>query len=413
MSRTAIILTIIAVLVIAVVAFLIIRRQRYVRALRGRGWTFESSPVLESVLDHQAPPFGLGFVRGVDEGVAGTTSSGVPFRVFEYTNKEGGPTFDARVASLRLPLALPDLFVSTGNPRSGVRFATVDVGPGLHVRAGDPQYAHTVLSSPVLSAISAFGQAGHPVDLSIDGPYLVAVGAPKNPDALEAYLELLAPVARAIDPGALAPYAVPIAPPVFGFHGRPDWVLIGRDDDLIRRYGLTTVGFGHTTTKVIRGDNDGLPIDAFIHEWKTQRTETTTDSEGRTQTRTVTEQHSETVAAVNLPFTLPLLSVGGGWGGQKVKFESEDFNDRFKVRTNSPKFAYDVIHPRTMEFLTAIRPPGFRIEGQQLRFSVDTHDTQLIGICADFAHDFFGRVPGFVWANLQITPPRFRTSAKG
>ena len=30
--------------VLALIAFLIIRRQRYVRALRGRGWTFESSP---------------------------------------------------------------------------------------------------------------------------------------------------------------------------------------------------------------------------------------------------------------------------------------------------------------------------------------------------------------------------------
>ena len=50
-----------------------------------------------------------------------------------------------------------------------------------------------------------------------------------------------------------------------------------------------------------------------------------------------------------MPFSLPLLSVGGGWGGKKVRFESEDFNDRFTVRTDTPKFAYDVIHPRTME----------------------------------------------------------------
>ena len=39
---------------------------------------------------------------------------------------------------------------------------------------------------------------------------------------------------------------------------------------------------------MIRGANDGLPIEAFIHRWKTQHTETYTDSNGRTQTRTVT-----------------------------------------------------------------------------------------------------------------------------
>jgi type II secretory pathway pseudopilin PulG len=43
-STIVIILIAIALLVLAVIAFLIIRRQRYVRALRGRGWTFESRP---------------------------------------------------------------------------------------------------------------------------------------------------------------------------------------------------------------------------------------------------------------------------------------------------------------------------------------------------------------------------------
>ena len=74
-STIVIILIAIALLVLAIIAFLIIRRQRYVRALRGRGWTFESRPALEWVLDHHAPPFGIGFVHKVDEAVSGTTSS--------------------------------------------------------------------------------------------------------------------------------------------------------------------------------------------------------------------------------------------------------------------------------------------------------------------------------------------------
>jgi hypothetical protein len=43
-----------------------------------------------------------------------------------------------------------------------------------------------------------------------------------------------------------------------------------------------------------------------------------------------------------------------------------------------------------------------------MRFSVDLHDTELIGFCADFAHQFLSRVSSFVWKNLQITPPLSR-----
>ena len=407
-STIVIILIVIAVLVLGLIAFLIIRRQRYVRALRGRGWTFESRPSLESVLDHHAPPFGLGFVRKVDEAISGQTATGVPFRVFEYASSEGGPKFDDRVASLQLPLPLPDLFLSTDHARSGVQLPEIEVDPRYQVRAADAGYAGAAVSGSVLDAIAAFGQAGHKVDLSIDGQQLVAVGAPKDPDQLQAYLEKLEAVAQAFNPGVLAPYQVTPPAAGFGFYGHPDWQLIARDDTLIAKYGLTTAGFGHSTEKVIRGSNDGLPIEAFIHRWKTQRTETYTDSDGRTQTRTVTENHSEIVTAIMMPFSCPMLSVGGGWGGKRVRFESEEFNDRFAVRTDNPKFASDVLHPRTMEFLMAAQPPGFRIEGNGMRFSVDKHDTQLIGCCADFAHEFFGRVPSFVWKDLKITPPTFR-----
>jgi hypothetical protein len=412
MSNTAtiVVVAIIAV-VLAVIAFLIIRRVRYKRALKARGWWFDSNPALETVLDHQAPPFGLGFVREVDEGVAGGTKAGIPFRVFEYKCTAGGPKFDQRIASLQLPLPLPDLFISTGGVRNGVRFAPVEIDPRLQVRAADPAYAATVLSPAVLNAVALFGQSDHAVDLSIDGNHLVAVGAPKNPDQLEAYLEALAPIVQAIDTTAVAPYAVAPPPSYFGFYGRPDWVYVGRDDSLISAYGLTQVGFGHYTDQVVRAGNDGLPIDAFVHHWKTTHTETSTDANGNTSTRTVTDNHSETICVLNMPFAFPLISTDGSWGGKRVKFESEEFNDRFKIKTNSPKFAYDVVHPRTMEFLVAAPPPPFRLEDHQMRFNVSTHDTLLIGYCADFAHSFFARVPPFVWANLGVTPPAFRVTA--
>jgi hypothetical protein len=46
-----------------------------------------------------------------------------------------------------------------------------------------------------------------------------------------------------------------------------------------------------------------------------------------------------------------------------------------------------------------------------MRFSVDKHDTQLIGLCADFAHEFFGRVPSFVWKKSPDLSARLSSNA--
>ena len=96
MSTTAIILLVVAVVALGLITFFIIRRQRYVRELRGRGWIFESRPALESVLDHRAPPFGLGFVRKVDDAISGQASAGVPFRVPRRGVLDGGLNLNHR-----------------------------------------------------------------------------------------------------------------------------------------------------------------------------------------------------------------------------------------------------------------------------------------------------------------------------
>jgi hypothetical protein len=412
-TRTTVLVLVVVAVAVAVVALLVIRRRRYIQALKAKGWTFDSSPALDSVLDHQAPPFGLGFDRSVDESITGTTSGGVPFHVFYYTSGEGGPSFHDNVASLGLRRPLPVLFLSASGTRKGVYLPTVELVPGWEIRTEKPDFAKAVLNDDVTSAIRSFAAAGGRVDLSIDGNHLVAVRAPDDPDELAAYLEVLAPVAAAIDAADLDRFAVAPSHPHFGFFGRPDWTLTDADDSLIDAYGLTREGSRHRTERVVRSPNDGLPLEAFVHRWQTTRTETYTDSEGKTQTRTVTDQQEENVAAVRLPVPFPQLSLNGGWGGQRVRFELEEFNDRFAVRTDRPKFAYDVVHPRMMEFLMAVDPPDFQITGQVMRFLVSKHDTVLLGTCADFAHEFLARFPSFVWDDLGIEPPPFRSAVSG
>ena len=409
LTRTLVVFGVLLV-VFAVVTLLVIRRRRYVRALRDRGWTFESTPQLGGVLEHQAPPFGLGFERGVDESVSGTTSTGVPFHAFEYDYSDGAPSFHERLVSLRLRRALPDLFVSDGQPREGVELPVTEVVPGWQVRAWDLDYARTVLAGPVHAALERFRSQAGGLDVSIDGRHVVAVGAPKNPDDLYAFLEALSPVASAVDAADLDRYEVPAPAPRYGCYGRPDWELVERDDSLIQKYDLTTEGHHHRTERIVRSPNDGLALEAFVHRWQTTHTQTYTDSDGKSGTRRVTQDHDETVTAVQLPFPLPQLSVNAGWGGERVRFELEEFNDRFAVRTSSPKFAFDVIHPRMMEFLMGTHVPDLEIDGHWIRFLESRHDLRLIGACADFSHEFLSRVPQFVWRDLGVSPPTFRTA---
>jgi hypothetical protein len=51
----------------------------------------------------------------------------------------------------------------------------------------------------------------------------------------------------------------------------------------------------------------------------------------------------------------------GGLGFDDIDFESEEFSRRFWVKSGDNRYAYDVIHPRMMEFLLQDSPPHVEI----------------------------------------------------
>ena len=61
--------------------------------------------------------------------------------------------------------------------------------------------------------------------------------------------------------------------------------------------------------------------------------------------------------------------VAGAFGFDDIDFESVEFSKRFYVKGSDKKFAYDVLHPRMMEFLLEVRPPMIDVENGQLCFS--------------------------------------------
>ncbi len=57
-----------------------------------------------------------------------------------------------------------------------------------------------------------------------------------------------------------------------------------------------------------------------------------------------------------------LDKLAGALGFDDIDFESAEFSRRFHVKSRDKRFAYDVCHPRMMEFLLASNPPCVDLE---------------------------------------------------
>lgn len=109
------------------------------------------------------------------------------------------------------------------------------------------------------------------------------------------------------------------------------------------------------------GDWQGRRFTGFDYHWETH----STDSKGRRQT------HHHHFSAVILGSDVPLepLSIRPEsfldkitefFGFDDIDFESAEFSRRFHVKAPDRKWAFDVLHPRAMEFL--LTQPQFSIQ---------------------------------------------------
>ena len=94
--------------------------------------------------------------------------------------------------------------------------------------------------------------------------------------------------------------------------------------------------------------------------------------------------------------------LAGAFGFDDIDFESSEFSRAFHVKSSDKKFAYDVCHPRMMEFLMTTRPPMIDIERGQCCLSdgrgcwspeqFQAHITWL--------HEFFEKWPDYLKSDL-------------
>ncbi|GAB3999652.1 hypothetical protein GCM10029992_29070 [Glycomyces albus] len=146
---------------------------------------------------------------------------------------------------------------------------------------------------------------------------------------------------------------------------------------------------------VFRGRHKNLHLVFFQYNY-------TTGSGKNSQT------HSYQVVAIGLPTQRPLLDISQENAFSKrfqkdIDFENQMFNDKFRIKSPNPRFAYDVIHPRTMEWMLAdqrAQAYRWRFEGPWLMtFRPGGLNLQEVFFYADFLIDVYAQVPRHVWSN--------------
>ncbi|MBB1516509.1 hypothetical protein H5398_11095 [Tessaracoccus sp. MC1679] len=369
-----------------------IRRHLYVKELTERGWTFVTSPSIAIAYGLNVPPFGMGFKRSVDDQIIGRASDGTQFSAFRYKCsqwKSGGYVVTVPLGRSLLPA---EVFHGPA-PKLSLPGQTMVLGE-LTAAAGDPAYAEALVeaAAPALTG---------PYRVTVDGEHLVLVDAPKEADGLAAAVEQLAATRARILASPAATFKAPLPPPSLSFYGRPDWTYVPRDDSYLQLLDHSGGGRNHQAHDIIFSDNDGLPFLRLRHEWET--THTRTDAQGRTHTET--RHHSEELCEFRTTFPFQDLSVNWELLGPSQKFEWEDFNRRYKVRTPAPRFASDVMHQRQMEYLMAGNAPKFAISGDRIMVGGGgSWEPEDIDAASRFLHGFFARVPDFVWRQLGAWP---------
>lgn len=144
------------------------------------------------------------------------------------------------------------------------------------------------------------------------------------------------------------------------------WTYTARDDAWCERFLGSPFGEGDNrkANNVLTGSYEGVPMVAFDYSYETS----TTDSKGNRSKTT----HRFAVCSVRMPAWLPVLELSpestltrlaGHIGFGDVELESEDFNRYYRVTARDPKFAYDVLNPRTMAALLARPALHMRLSG--------------------------------------------------
>lgn len=136
----------------------------------------------------------------------------------------------------------------------------------------------------------------------------------------------------------------------------------------------------------------------------------TTSSNGKS---TTTHHHHLSYLIVDTPYLgAPDLfiraegfldSIAGFLGFDDIDFESAEFSNRFVVKSSDKRFAYDVLHPRMMEFMLNARPPTIDFRRGQCCLYRDGKcwSPEEFAATLAWARDFFAQWPRHITPTIQ------------
>jgi hypothetical protein len=200
------------------------------------------------------------------------------------------------------------------------------------------------------------------------------------------------------------------------------WSYRAEDPALAVRWNAAPFGQGdrRRATNVVLGQDRNRPFVAFDYRFETE----SNDGNGNRTTTT----HRYAVVALALPTFLPGLEVtpdnvlsraASAMGlGHDINLESDDFNRRFRVSSGDPKFASDVLGPRTMQALLSAPTFSWRIIGSDLLawWTGALDPVQALAHLSTMQAVLDG-VPAFVWhdhgvdVTSAVRPPEGGASA--
>jgi hypothetical protein len=180
-----------------------------------------------------------------------------------------------------------------------------------------------------------------------------------------------------------------------------NWQIVPEDDSQCARWAGPPFNEGdhRRARNVLSGEWRGRPFVSFDYSYETH----SSNSKGG-QT---TQVHRYAVSALALPTWLPRLQVtpentltriGNALGHTDIELESEDFNRAFRVTANDPKFASDVLTPRTMQLLLGRPHFSWRIEGADiLCWQSGEQQPVAVNNAVNTLVDVIDGIPSFVW----------------
>lgn len=96
--------------------------------------------------------------------------------------------------------------------------------------------------------------------------------------------------------------------------------------------------------------------------------------------------------------------LAGAIGFEDIDFESAEFSRRYHVRSSDRKFAFDVLHPRMIDWMLEAEPPAFEVTGGVLLLvsGGERWEPGEFQRMAGWAEAFLGRWPEYAVKDLEV-----------